>query len=103
MRGTPGSRRWWSLWWSHGRHPALLRVMLRTLQRLDIPCVDPVAVITNRTSETGEALESCLVTRHLKFSLPYRAMWSQGLRPETATRLVDALMHAQYATRTVGK
>ncbi len=65
--------------------------MLRTLQRLDIPCVDPVAVITNRTSDTGEALESVLVTRHLKFSLPYRVLYSQNLRPDTATRLVDAL------------
>jgi hypothetical protein len=65
--------------------------MLRTLQRLDIPCVEPVAVITNRTSETGEILESVLVTRHLRFSLPYRALYSSGLRDETATRLVDAL------------
>jgi len=65
--------------------------MLRTLQRLDIPCVEPVAVITNRTSETGEVLESVLVTRHLRFSLPYRALYSSGLRDETATRLVDAL------------
>jgi len=65
--------------------------MLRTLQRLDIPCVDPLAVITNRTSADGEALQSVLVTRHLRFSLPYRALYSQALRPETATRLVDAL------------
>jgi hypothetical protein len=65
--------------------------MLRTLQRLDIPCVEPVAVITNRTSASGEELESVLVTRHLRFSLPYRALYSSGLRPETATRLVDAL------------
>lgn len=65
--------------------------MLRTLQRIDIPCVDPVAVITDRTSETGEPLESALVTRHLRFSLPYRALYSQSLRPETAARLVDAL------------
>jgi hypothetical protein len=64
--------------------------MLRLLQRLDIPCVDPIAVITNRTSAEGEALESVLVTRHLKFSLPYRALYSQTLRPDTATRLVDA-------------
>jgi hypothetical protein len=64
--------------------------MLRTLQRLDIPCVEPVATITNRTSEEGEELESVLVTRHLKFSLPYRALYSQSLRPDTATRLVDA-------------
>jgi hypothetical protein len=65
--------------------------MLRTLQRLDIPCVDPVAVITNRTSESSEQLESVLVTRHLRFSLPYRALYSSSLRPETAARLVDAL------------
>ena len=64
--------------------------LLRTLQRLDIPCVDPVAVITNRTTDDGEPLESVLVTRHLKFSLPYRAIYSQTLRPDTATRLVDA-------------
>jgi len=65
--------------------------MLRTLQRMEIPCVDPVAVITNRTTEDGEPIDSVLVTRHLKFSLPYRALYSQSLRPETATRLVDAL------------
>ena len=65
--------------------------MLRLLQKLDIPCVDPVAVISNRTDAAGEPLESVLVTRHLKFSLPYRALYSQSLRPDTATRLVDAL------------
>ncbi|QJU52517.1 DUF4032 domain-containing protein [Herbiconiux sp. KACC 21604] len=65
--------------------------MLRTLQRLDVPCVDPLAVITNRSDEEGDRLRSVLVTRHLKFSLPYRALFSQMLRPDTATRLVDAL------------
>lgn len=65
--------------------------MLRRLQGLEIPCVEPVAVITNRTDEDGEPLNSVLVTRHLKFSLPYRALYSQTLRPDTATRLVDAL------------
>ncbi|MCU1509549.1 MAG: lipopolysaccharide kinase [Glaciihabitans sp.] len=65
--------------------------MLRTLQSRDIPCVDPVAVITDRTTLTGEPLDAVLVTRHLRFSLPYRALYSSSLRPETATRLVDAL------------
>ncbi|MDO9397581.1 MAG: DUF4032 domain-containing protein [Herbiconiux sp.] len=65
--------------------------MLRTLQRLDVPCVDPLAVITNRSTDDGEPIASVLVTRHLKFSLPYRALFSQQLRPDTATRLVDAL------------
>jgi hypothetical protein len=65
--------------------------LLRTLQRLDIPCVEPVAVITNRVDDEGVELQPTLVTRHLKFSLPYRALYSQALRPDTATRLVDAL------------
>lgn len=65
--------------------------MLRTLQRMDVPCVDPVAVIKNRTDDDGNDLNAALVTRHLKFSLPYRALFSQTLRPDTATRLVDAL------------
>jgi len=65
--------------------------MLRTLQRLDVPCVEPLAVITHRVDADGGELDSVLVTRHLKFSLPYRALYSQTLRPDTATRLVDAL------------
>ncbi len=65
--------------------------MLRTLQRLDVPCVDPVAVVAGRMDDDGRPLASVLVTRHLKFSLPYRALFSQMLRPDTATRLVDAL------------
>ena len=43
------------------------------------------------TDIDGNDLDSVLVTRHLKFSLPYRALYSQSLRPDTATRLVDAL------------
>jgi len=65
--------------------------MLRMLQRIEIPCVEPVAVITNRSDADGEELKPVLVTRHLRFSLPYRALFSQTLRPDTATRLVDAL------------
>ncbi|TXK19347.1 DUF4032 domain-containing protein [Homoserinibacter sp. GY 40078] len=65
--------------------------ILRTLQRLDVPSVEPVAVITGRVSPDGEELSPALVTRHLRFSLPYRALYSQALRPDTATRLVDAL------------
>jgi hypothetical protein len=65
--------------------------MLRRLEKLDIPCVEPFAIINNRTDSNGEELPAVLITRHLKFSLPYRAMWSQGLREQTAKRLVDAL------------
>ncbi len=65
--------------------------MLKNLVKLDVPCVEPFAIINNRATTDGEPLLSVLITRHLKFSLPYRAMWSQGLRPDTAKRLVDAL------------
>lgn len=65
--------------------------MLKQLVKLDVPCVEPFAIINGRQDDAGEELPSVLITRHLKFSLPYRAMWSKGLRPDTAKRLVDAL------------
>ncbi|MRH29402.1 DUF4032 domain-containing protein [Microbacterium sp. SYP-A9085] len=65
--------------------------MLGSLARLDIPCVERVAVIAGRTDAAGKALPAALVTAHLKFSLPYRALFTQVLRPDTAGRLVDAL------------
>lgn len=65
--------------------------MLRTLQRLQVPCVEPIAVVADRTDANGQPLDTALVTRHLRFSMPYRAVYSQRLRPGTAKRLVDAL------------
>lgn len=65
--------------------------VLKKLEKLDVPCVEPFAIISNRKDEAGNELPAVLITRHLKFSLPYRAMWSQGLRDQTANRLVDAL------------
>ena len=65
--------------------------MLHKLDRLDVPCVEPVAIVSGRTDKEGEPLPTALVTRHLRFSLPYRALYSQTLRPDTATRLADAL------------
>ena len=65
--------------------------LLRDLGRLDVPSVEPVGVITGRTTPEGEELNSVLITQHLKFSLPYRALFSRYLAPDTATRLIDAL------------
>ena len=65
--------------------------LLRQLSRIDVPSVEPVGVITGRRSPDGEELNSVLITEHLQFSLPYRALFSQYLRPDTATRLIDAL------------
>ena len=65
--------------------------MLRALNRLMIPCVRPYGVVSGRVGADGEPLDSCLITHHLQYSLPFRALFSQTLRPDTATRLIDAL------------
>ncbi len=76
--------------------------MLGSLARLDVPCVDRVAVIDGRQDANGNPLPSALVTAHLKFSLPYRALFTQVLRPHTATRLVDALAVLLVSLHNVG-
>ena len=76
--------------------------MLGMLARLDVPCVERVAVIDGRRTPKGEPLPAALVTAHLKFSLPYRALFTQTLRPDTAGRLVDALAALLVRLHTVG-
>ncbi|MFY9714312.1 MAG: lipopolysaccharide kinase InaA family protein, partial [Microbacterium sp.] len=76
--------------------------MLGNLSRLDVPCVDRVAVIAGRTDSGGETLPAALVTSHLRFSMPYRALFTRVLRPDTATRLVDALALLLVRLHNVG-
>jgi hypothetical protein len=66
--------------------------LLRALERIDFPAVEAVATVTDRVDADGEPLETVLITRHLQFSLPYRALFSHVLRPETLNRLLDALV-----------
>ena len=61
--------------------------LLRALERLDAPAVEAVAIVADRVND----LEPVLITRHLQFSLPYRALFSHTLRPQTLDRLLDAL------------
>ena len=65
--------------------------MLRDLRRLDLPTVEPVAVIAGREAKNGEEIEPALVTRHLRYSLPYRSLFSHGLRADSLPKLIDAL------------
>ena len=65
--------------------------LLRQLLKAGAPCVTPLAVVTGREGLDGKPLEAALVTEHLQFSLPYRALFSTTLRPDTASRLIDAL------------
>ena len=65
--------------------------LLRSLQRMGAPSVVPDSVVTDRLSEDGEQLPAALVTDHLSFSLPYRAIFEQVPARDTIERLVDAL------------
>ena len=65
--------------------------LLTELHRRDVPAVEPVAVTSERVDSSGEPLPAALITRHLQYSLPYRALFSSTLRAETAERLLDAL------------
>jgi hypothetical protein len=65
--------------------------LLRAMEGAGVPCVHPVGIVDGRQAADGTPLETVLVTQHLEFSLPYRALFSQTLRPETTHRLLDAL------------
>jgi hypothetical protein len=65
--------------------------MLRDLRRLGLPTVEPVGVVQGRAAPDGEEIEAALITRHLQYSLPYRSLFSHGLRADSVPRLIDAL------------
>ncbi|WP_416046587.1 DUF4032 domain-containing protein [Propioniciclava soli] len=65
---------------------------LQELHRVGAPAVEPVAVVTDRVGPDGQPLDPILLTRHLQFSLPYRSLFSTGVRPETVSRLLDAMV-----------
>jgi hypothetical protein len=65
--------------------------LLRQLAKLSIPVVQAVGVVANRLTPAGEPLDAALVTKHLRFSLPYRALFSRRMDPDLETKLLDAL------------
>ncbi|TNM36627.1 DUF4032 domain-containing protein [Nocardioides albidus] len=66
--------------------------LLRDLQRIGQPAVVARGVITGRTTADGEPLPAALLTEHLHYSLPYRAVFQHGLRAEQVPALIDALV-----------
>ena len=66
--------------------------LLHELMRIDTPSVEPIGVITERFDKQGQPLDPILITRHLQFSLPYRSLFSPGVRPDTVSRLLDAMV-----------
>jgi len=66
--------------------------LLRDLQRLNLPAVVPQGVVSGRVDADGEPLPSALLTEHLRFSLPYRSLFSHGLSQDNLPSLVDAMV-----------
>lgn len=66
--------------------------LLRDLERLHVPSVHAVGVVSGREAPGGEPLDAVLVTQHLHFSLPYRALFARMMRRDTVDRLLDALV-----------
>ena len=66
--------------------------LLRDLRRLKAPAVEPVGVVTGRetprTSRSSRAWSPGTSTS----SMPYREIFSRGVRPDTMPKLVDALV-----------
>ena len=66
--------------------------LLRDLQRLGLPAVVAQGVVTGRVDADAEALPTALLTQHLRFSLPYRSLFSHGLTADNLPSLIDALV-----------
>lgn len=69
--------------------------LLRRMVTEEIPTVRPVGIVTDRgTSARGDGedeLDAVLITRHLTYSLPYRALFASHRLPNLRDRLLDAL------------
>jgi uncharacterized protein DUF4032/lipopolysaccharide kinase (Kdo/WaaP) family protein len=61
--------------------------LLRRLEGQSLPVVEAVGIVTNR----GGDLDSVLITKHLEYSLPYRALFSGAAIPDLRTHLLNAL------------
>jgi tRNA A-37 threonylcarbamoyl transferase component Bud32 len=62
--------------------------LLRRLEEQGLPVVEPVGLVTERDGD----LDAVLITRHLEYSLPYRALFSGRAIPDLRTHLLNALV-----------
>ena len=65
--------------------------LLRSLQELSLPVVEPVGLVTDRTAAPGDEPRGLLVTRFLQHSMPFRNVISRGVSASQAFQLLDAL------------
>ena len=62
--------------------------LLRRLEDQSLPVVEAVGLVTERSGE----LDAVLITRHLEYSLPYRALFAGAAIPDLRTHLLNALV-----------
>jgi hypothetical protein len=65
--------------------------MLRSLQELHLPVVEPVGLVTDRPTSAGGDPRGLVVTRFLQHSMPFRHVISRGVSVAQANQLLDAL------------
>ena len=56
-----------------------------------MPAVEPIGVVSERTSADGEQLEDVLITRYLEYSLPYRLILGAAALPAPEASIRAAL------------
>lgn len=76
--------------------------LLKRLANESVPSVEPVGFITGRVDRDGEPLAGALLTRHLRYSLPYRTLFTRDLRSDTAELLIDALVALLVRLHLIG-
>jgi len=76
--------------------------LLRELAKHGIPVVQAIGVVANRVTPAGEPLDAALVTKHLRFSLPYRALFSRRMDPDLEVKLLDALAELLVRLHLIG-
>ena len=76
--------------------------LLQELAKRELPVVQAVGVVANRMTPEGGPLDAALVTKHLKFSLPYRALFSRRMDPDLEFKLLDALAELLVRLHLVG-
>jgi hypothetical protein len=65
--------------------------LLRSLEALSLPVVQPVGLVTDRPHPPGDEPRGLLVTRFLQHSMPFRHVISHGATVTQAGQLLDAL------------
>ncbi|MGH8962075.1 MAG: DUF4032 domain-containing protein [Jatrophihabitantaceae bacterium] len=65
--------------------------VLQALANRSVPVVDAYGTVIERVTDDGTALGGLLITRHLEFSQPYRALFTGRSLPQLRARLLDAL------------